>query len=130
MVLAQKTASAVKKFVEVLGSYNPRKKAFVIKNEERLKHWLGQQVEISPTVHNLLVSNKFLDAKKVRAFKTPKKPVEPAAPAAEVKADAAPVVEPAPAEVSAAPVESVPVEAPAPAEAPKPAEEKSPEAAA
>jgi small subunit ribosomal protein S16 len=76
IVLAQKTASAAKKFVEVLGSYNPRKKAFVVKNEERLKYWLAQHVELSPTMHNLLVSNKLLDAKKVKAFSTPKKNAE------------------------------------------------------
>lgn len=74
IVLAQKTASAAKKFVEVLGSYNPVKKAFAVKSEERLKYWIAQHVEISPTVHNLLVSKNLLDAKKVRAFNTPKKP--------------------------------------------------------
>jgi len=135
VVLAQKTASAVKKFVEDLGSYNPRKKAFIIKSEERLKYWLAQQVEISPTVHNLLVSNKFLDAKKVKAFKTPKKPVEAVAPTTPPASAGTPPSEggdtaAAPVEAPAVPVESAPVEAPVPAEAPKPAEEKSPEAAA
>ena len=81
IVLAQKTASAAKKFVEVLGSYNPRTKAFAVKNEERLKYWIAQHVEISPTAHNLLVSKNLLDAKKVKAFNTPKKPAEPVAPA-------------------------------------------------
>ncbi len=82
IVLAQKTASAKKKFVEVLGSYNPRLKVFAIKSEERLKYWIAQQVEVSPTVHNLLVSKNLLDAKKVKAFSTPKKPAEPVAAAA------------------------------------------------
>lgn len=126
VVLAQKTASAKKKFVEVLGSYNPRLKVFAIKSEERLKYWIAQKVEISPTVHNLLVSKNLLDAKKVRAFNTPKKPAEPAAatPAADVKAEASPAAEPASASAEATadkPVE-MPVAEPAAAEAPAPAE--------
>ncbi len=79
VVLAQKTASATKKFVEILGSYNPIKKTLNIKNQDRLKYWIAQHVEVSPTVHNLLVTNKLIDAKKVKAFKTPKKPAEAAA---------------------------------------------------
>jgi small subunit ribosomal protein S16 len=88
IVLAQKTASAAKKFVEVLGSYNPRKKLFAVKNQDRLKYWLAQHVELSPTLHNLLVTNKLLDAKKVRAFNTPKKSVEPMTPTTSASAEA------------------------------------------
>ncbi|MDE2311957.1 MAG: 30S ribosomal protein S16 [Patescibacteria group bacterium] len=109
LVIAEKTASAKKKFVEVLGSYNPRTKAFQAK-EERLKYWLGQRVEISPTVHNLLVGKNLLEAKKVKAFSVPKKPVEPvvetkpAAPAAPLEAAAAeqPAAQEAPVETPAA----------------------------
>lgn len=127
IVLAQKTSSVSKKFVEILGSYNPRKKAFAVKNEERLKYWIAQHVEISPTVHNLLVSKNLLDAKKVKAFNTPKKkaeavPVEPAVVAA--PADVPPV-ESAPAEPAPEPVVEAPKE-PASAE-PTPAEQPAPE---
>jgi len=80
IVLAEKEAPVNKKIVEILGSYNPRKKAFQVK-EERLKYWVAQRVELSPTMHNLLVDKKFVDAKKVQAFNIPKKPVEPAKPA-------------------------------------------------
>ena len=62
--------------MEILGSYNPRKKAFQVK-EERMKYWVSQRVELSETVHNLLVDKKFVDANKVKAFNIPKKPVEP-----------------------------------------------------
>jgi small subunit ribosomal protein S16 len=115
IVLAEKKSSASKKFTEVLGTYNPRTKAFNIKNQDRLKYWIGQRVEISATVHNLLVSKNLLDAKKVQAFKVPKKPVVP-----EVKKPAeavAPTVE-TPAEVAEATaeieskVEVVPIEIP------------------
>jgi len=76
IVLAEKEAPVNKKITEVLGSYNPRKKTFQVK-EERLKYWLGQKVSLSETAHNLLVTKGLLDAKKVKAFNIPKKPVEP-----------------------------------------------------
>jgi len=87
IVLAEKQAPVNKKFTEVLGSYNPRKKDFKAK-EDRVKYWIDQHVELSPTVHNLFVAHKLLDAKKVKAFNTPKKPVE-AAPATPVALAAA-----------------------------------------
>jgi small subunit ribosomal protein S16 len=77
IVLAEKEAPVKKKHLEVLGAYSPRKKTFKAV-EERIKYWISQRVEMSPTVHNLLVSKGLLDAKKVKAFNTPKKPVEAA----------------------------------------------------
>ena len=73
IVLAEKEAPVNKKITEVLGSYNPRTKAFQVK-EERLKYWLGQKVSLSETVNNLLVTKGMLDGKKVKAFTIPKKP--------------------------------------------------------
>jgi small subunit ribosomal protein S16 len=75
IVLAEKEAPVNKKIIEVLGSYNPRKKNFQVK-EERLKYWLGQKVSLSETVQNLLVTKSLFDGKKVKAFTIPKKPVE------------------------------------------------------
>ena len=72
IVLAEKEAPVKKKIIEVLGSYNPRKKVFQAK-EERLKYWIAQRVELSETMHNLLVDKKFVDAKKIKAFNIPKK---------------------------------------------------------
>lgn len=88
IVLAEKEAPVKKKHLEVLGSYSPRTKTFKAV-EERVKYWIGQRVDMSPTVHNLLVSKGLLEAKKVRAFNTPKKPVEAPASAetTAVKAD-------------------------------------------
>ncbi len=112
VVVAPKTAAAQKKFTEILGSYNPRTKELVIKNQERLEYWLGQRLQISPSVQNLFVTKKLLEGAKVKAFALPKK----AAPAEVVEA---PKAEAAPAEVptteAAAPeVEATP-EAPTPA---------------
>lgn len=120
VVLAQTTASASKKFVEILGSYNPHTKALGIRKPERLNYWISQHVSMSPTVHNLLIANKLMEGDKVRAFNVPKKEVvqedapAPEAPAAEEAQ--APVESPAeaPAEV-AAPEENAPAETSAPA---------------
>ncbi len=78
IVLAEKEAPVQKKFVEILGSYNPRRKTFQVR-EERVKYWIGQRVELSETMHNLFVTKGFVQGTKVKAFSIPKKPVEPAA---------------------------------------------------
>jgi small subunit ribosomal protein S16 len=75
IVLAEKKSPVNKKFTEVLGSYNPRKKNFQVK-EDRVKYWIGQHVELSPTIHNLFVTKNLLQATKVKAFSTPKKAAE------------------------------------------------------
>jgi len=133
IVLAEKESPVSKKFVEVLGSYNPRSKGFKVK-EERVKYWIAQRIEMSPTVHNLFVTKGMLEgSKKVQAFTIPKKPVEVKAPeaaaataevsdSAKATSDVPPAVEtPSPAE----PTPEAKVEAPV-AEAPK--EEKPAEA--
>ena len=81
IVLAEKAAPVKKKFVEVLGSYNPRKKNFQVK-EERVKYWISQRVEMSPTVHNLLVTKGLVEGGKVKAFNIPKRAEEKKAEAA------------------------------------------------
>jgi small subunit ribosomal protein S16 len=118
VVVAPKTAAAQKKFTEILGNYNPRTKVLVIKDQERLNYWLSQKLEMSPSVHNLFVTQKIVDAPKRSAFAIPKKeapkeeaPAKPAQ-ASEAGAEADSVVadqaEPAPAEpaVEAAPEEA------------------------
>jgi len=96
IILAEAHKSASKKFLEVLGHYQPRTKNFGIKNEERLKYWLAQHVQVSPTVHNLLVEKKFIAEKKVKAWSPKKKegaevPAAPAtAPTETVPAEPAP----------------------------------------
>lgn len=60
------------KFKEVLGSYDPRKTVDLLK-VDRIKYWLGQGALPSGTVHNLFVTHKIIDAKKVNVLpkKTP-----------------------------------------------------------
>lgn len=76
-------------YLEMLGSYDPRVDKVEL-NAERIKHWLSMGAKVSDTVHNLLVSQKIIDAKKINilpAFKAA--PVEAKEePAAEAAAEA------------------------------------------
>lgn len=94
IVLAEKHKSASKKFLEILGVYNPRTKEFSVKSQDRLNYWLGQQIEISPTVHNLLVDKGLKPGSKTKAWQPKKKAgaeaaVPAAVPAAPAEAQAA-----------------------------------------
>ena len=75
VVLADKKSSVKGKFIEILGHYNPRLKT---KNfeQDRILYWLSKGAQASPTVHNLLVSEKIVEAKKVKAWQPKKKTVE------------------------------------------------------
>ncbi len=91
------------KFIEVLGSYDPRDKNANTLNKEKVTAWIAKGAQVSDTVHNLLVSEKVIDKKKINALpkKThPKKEVvaETAPePQAEEAQTAEPQVEDAPA---------------------------------
>lgn len=104
IVLAEKHRAASKLAKEILGHYNPRTKEFGLKDESRLKYWIEKRVEISPTVHNLLITKGLLAGQKVKAWKPKKKLVEatvaPTTPATEGETSE----QPKPAEETAAPV--------------------------
>lgn len=94
IVLAEKTAASQKKFLEVIGAYNPHTKTLQLRDQERLNYWVNEQhVELSPTVRNLLVSKEVISGSKAKAFTIPKKeeaseaPVEPASTATETSAE-------------------------------------------
>ena len=101
VVVAEKASHVSKKFHEILGSYNPHKKELNLKNSERLNYWLGQNINVSETVHNLLVEKGLIKADKVQARRIvkkeePKAEAAPAeAPAAETPEAATPTEEPA-----------------------------------
>ncbi|MBI2055199.1 MAG: 30S ribosomal protein S16 [Candidatus Sungbacteria bacterium] len=50
------------KHLEVLGSYHPKTKYTVLK-QERIQHWLSKGAKLSDTAHNLLIKNKVISAK-------------------------------------------------------------------
>jgi len=55
--------------VEVLGYVDPltKKKSF---KKDRVLHWIKMGAQPSPTIHNLLVAEKIIDAKKIAKHKT------------------------------------------------------------
>lgn len=80
------------KSLEILGFLNPHTKESKFK-EDRIKHWLAQGAQPTPTVHNLLIDKNILSAIKVKTAKL-KKIAEVAVP---VTAAPVEVVEAAPA---------------------------------
>jgi small subunit ribosomal protein S16 len=97
-------------YLEMVGSYDPRVDKAELK-AERITHWLSQGAKASDTVHNLLISKKIIEGKKINVLprKSPPKvetaPIAPAAAApdvaAETPAESVPEAQPeAPAEES------------------------------
>ena len=63
------------RFKEILGSYDPRKSNDSL-NIERIKYWLSQGASPTPTIHNLLVKHRIINAKKINvSAKSKKAPV-------------------------------------------------------
>lgn len=108
VVLTEKTSPVKGKFLEILGSYNPRLKTKQL-DAEKIKYWLSKGAQPSPTVHNLLVSEKIIEAAKVKAWRPKKKDKAAAVPESEGTAEAAS----APAEAKADKPAEAPTEAPA-----------------
>ena len=116
VVVQEHTKAPGKRHIEIVGSYDPHKKTTILK-KERILYWVGQGAQVSDAVHNMLVREGVVEAKKI-AKKMPR-PVVKEIPVEEVKAEEAPVVAEVVPEVT--PVEVAPVvEAPVtPEEAPK-----------
>lgn len=92
LTVTEKSRDTFGRQLEILGWYNPRSKVAQF-NAERITYWLSKGAQPSPTVHNLLVDQNLIKAKKVRASKSRKKGEQPAAaeaakPAVEAKAEA------------------------------------------
>ncbi len=91
------------KYIEVLGSYDPRQDNKVEQFDlVKIKAHMSKGAKLSDTVHNFLVSRKAIEGKKRNALpkKTPIKkdvPAEAAAPKADVPAPAAETPAPTPA---------------------------------
>lgn len=99
------------KTLETLGAYDSRRGEKSEFKNDRIKHWISKGAQLSGTVHNLLVSKKVIEGKKINVLpkkkpiakeggETPAAPVAPAAPAEAPVAEVAPAPE-APAETPA-----------------------------
>lgn len=107
IVVQESSATPTGRHIEILGSWDPAQKKGTFKNE-RIQYWIGTGAQASDSVHNLLVAQKVIEAKK-RVVKMKKveevKTEETAAPAAATEAKPeAPVETPAPAAKEEAPV--------------------------
>ena len=60
-------------FAEILGTYNVKAGIFEAKGD-RVKHWISVGAQVTPTVHNLLISKGVLEGKKENVL--PKKTVQ------------------------------------------------------
>lgn len=91
IVVVEHTASPkTGKFVDQVGSYNPKTKERTL-DEAKVKHWLSVGAQASPTVHNMLVGKGVIKGKKINvlpAFKAPEAPAVEAAPEAPAAAQA------------------------------------------
>lgn len=62
------------KFLEIVGTYNPKAGETTFK-ADRIKYWIGQGAQVSPTMHNFLVKEKVIEGKKINVLPK-KKPTE------------------------------------------------------
>jgi small subunit ribosomal protein S16 len=73
------------RYLEVFGNHDPRHKESTMINVDRVKYWISKGAQPTETVHNMLVSKKIIEGKKINVLpkKSPIKKEEPApAPAA------------------------------------------------
>lgn len=90
IIVAEHTSSPkTGKFVEKVGTYNPKTKARAL-SADRIKHWLSVGAKASGTVHNMLITEGVIAGKKINVL--PKK--RPIAKEEAPVADATPVVAP------------------------------------
>lgn len=62
-VLEKTAGPKAGKYVDLVGTYNPKTKATTL-NAESIKKWMSSGAQVSPSVHNLLVKNGVIDAPK------------------------------------------------------------------
>lgn len=72
VVLTEKRSKPKSGQQEILGSYHPKTKETVLKNE-RILYWMSKGAQVSPTVHNLLIAKKVMEGKTVSVVKAPAK---------------------------------------------------------
>jgi small subunit ribosomal protein S16 len=77
------------KYLEVLGNYDARRGEKSEFKADRISHWMNVGAQTSDTVHNLLVSKKLINAKKINKLPLKKaiKKESEAAPVAEISVE-------------------------------------------
>jgi len=113
VVTDSKNGPKSSKEVATLGSYSAKSNAFQI-DGEKAKDWISKGVQVSPTVHNLLITHKVIEGKKINVLPKKSPIIDEEKLKAEAEAKAA-AEEAAKAEAEAA---SAPADEPAAEEAP------------
>lgn len=105
VVVDKRVSSKAGKFTEDLGYVDPltKKRSF---KKERILYWISKGAKPSPSIANLLISEKIIEGKKIHVSKIGKKKQ------AEIDAAKA-AATPAPAQPAAPAVEATPTEIPA-----------------
>ena len=77
VLLEKERAAKTGRITEQLGTYNPKSKALTL-NEERVKYWIKMGAQPTDSIHNLLITKKVIEGKKINALpkKTPFKSAE------------------------------------------------------
>lgn len=125
VVTDSRTSPKSNKHVDLLGSYNAKMNNVQI-DGDKAKDWISKGVQVSPTVHNLLINSKIIEGKKINVLPKKSPIIDEAKLKAEAEAKAAaeaaanqpaeePAAEETPAE-EAAPVEETPEAEEKPAE--------------
>jgi small subunit ribosomal protein S16 len=127
-VLPKASGPKAGKYVDLVGTYNPKTKAITV-DAEKIKDWVSKGAQMSPSLHNLLVKNGAIEGTKtakVVSKKNLEKNIK-----AKAEAEAKEAAAKAEADAKAAAAAAAEAEAAAAAEAEAPvAEEAAPEAPA
>ncbi len=59
IVVAEKHRHVSKKYIEVLGFYNPVSKELKV-NQERINYWINLNIRMSDTVKSLFIKNSII----------------------------------------------------------------------
>ena len=100
VVTDKRTGVKSDKHVDRIGSYNPKTKNFII-DADKAREWISNGVQPSDTMHNLLISKKVIEGKKINVLPR-KSPIvdEEAVKKAEEEAEAKKTAAEAPEEVA------------------------------
>ncbi len=82
VIVVEHTKKPKGEFLELLGSYDPHMKKFVVK-KDKIEAWIVKGAQVSPTVNNLMVNYKIWDKPKMQSWKAKKR--EATKPATEEK---------------------------------------------
>ena len=63
----RKNSPKSQNFIEILGNYEVKKGVLTV-NKEKILHWIKMGAQVSPTMHNLLISEKIISGKKINVL--------------------------------------------------------------